>query len=170
MYASSWGYLDAKWGKYYTLEPFKYQFTSDALAAAGQQPIIIQMASDCWHAIVGLIHYASTAAFATGDFTLTLTIENRDLQDGAIFSHLYGTPYINMAATNYITTHPISFPFPKYVRPGGNIQGIITNGGVANNIVRLVLDCVKLFPKMKDAEPPRPMSDRARSLETPGVR
>lgn len=176
MYSDSWGYFEAKWGRDYSLDPFEYHFTGEATKAAGaQEAFTVNLASDCWHALVGFRHFSSVAfaagAALTSEFTLTLTVENRDLQDGPILSYLYGMPVVTPGATLNIAQCYTSLPWPKYIRPGGNIQGVIVHGTVANTIIRLVFDTIKMFAKMPDAEPPlRPRSLRADSIPISQIR
>lgn len=169
MYSDGWAFFAAKYGRDYTLDPFKWQWTTAALGAAAQAQFTINMSADCWNAIVGIRHMASIAfvagAIGSGEFTLQLSYESRDMQNGAINGMLWGTPiYIDPTADFSVSAPGITLPYPKFIPPGGVLTGVIVNGTVANNIIRIVFDTVKMFKKRPDAEAPTPISDRAKAI------
>lgn len=163
--SNAWAALYARWGNDYTLDPFFHRWNSEALAANAQINYSINTAGDCWTAICAVSHIGATAALAAyGPFQLTIQVDSRDIQDGAIESYLYGS---HVTALANLVMPDMVFPIPKFVRPGGTISGIIINSNTANNIIRLMFHCVKFFDFLPDAHPPRgpTRSDRARVLD-----
>ncbi len=174
MYNESWGFWISTFGKYFIPKQFKHHWDTIALTPGQQSAINIQTAGNCHTAICGLRHFivpptptAPPAGDYLIDFTLTLSIDNNDLQDGAINSGLYGNgiyPFETLPATASVfqlqpNMPAESFTFPEFIDPGGSIQGQITNGLVSGTMIHLVFDCVKLFPRpeVPEAKTMRPL-------------
>lgn len=159
MYNESWSFWLAAFGKYYTPSPFLIGYTNPAVLAAGAtQQFTREIAGDATVAICGVRHVGSTAAWAavTGDFTLRLSVESRELENQAIDSFLYGNAIYALANAQMLQT---TFTFPYFVDPGGTINGTIVNGALANAFIHIVFDCVKLFPRsdVPEAKQMRPL-------------
>ncbi len=155
MYNESWGFWLSAFGKYYTPSPFKYGYTNPvALAAGAQQQFQITVTGDATVCICGIRHVGSTAAWAavTGDFTLVLSVEDRELQNQPIDGWLYGSSIYALANTEMLQE---SLTFPFFIDPSGTLTGTIVNGALANAFIHIVFDCVKLFPRPEIPEAQR---------------
>lgn len=150
-FSLAWGFLSARYGRFFVLKPYYYQYQSPALAAAAQDQNTIRCIGEGYSLILGISHMAGVAPAVgvigqTGDFTLQVSVENKELQNGAIISPLYGSMvYSNVLANSQLAFTGATLPYPEGVKSGGYIRFTIINGGVANNIVRLVFHSVILY-------------------------
>lgn len=148
-FTQSWPWLSHRYSKYYYLLPYYYRFNSAALAVNAQANTTLRAIGSATSMVMGVTHHASTAiaagAWTSGDFSMALSVEDRDLQDGPIQGTLYGSGIYTQA--NLDILQGVTFPYPTTIQKGGYLRVVLTNGTVANNIIRLVFHSVLLRPK-----------------------
>jgi hypothetical protein len=155
-FASLWTPLQLMYGRGYKLSPFDIYYESGAaLGAGGIANVTRQVAADCWSLLVGWSHLAAPNPAATGvvvqscEFTLAIQVQDRDLQDAAVISHLSGAPVFYNVLANSTLRHPGGhvLQYPYMLKPGGTLRFTVTNGGVATNNIRINFHTVKLFER-----------------------
>lgn len=150
-FSLSWGFLSARYGKYFNIKPFLYHYTSPALAANAQNINSVTCVGNAYTLLMAVSTMPGVAPAAgvvaqSGDFTLQISVENEAIQDGAIINFLYGAPvYYNALANSTSSCVHATLTYPIGIKQGGYLRFTIVNAGLANNIVRLVFHTALLY-------------------------
>lgn len=153
-YILAWPWLHNAFGKNFWMSPFYHRFTTDPLAVGATVEDTIRIQGDAFTMMLGWRHHAGVAPVngvigQTGEFTMTMAIEDRNVDEGALSNLIYGNTLVSnvLANSELHVPNDETFPYPLAIKPGGYLRFAITNGTLANNIIDLRWDIVKFYPK-----------------------
>ena len=150
----AWPWLHTAFKAKYWMAPFYYRFTSDPLIVGAQVDRTIRMQGDAHTLILAWKRHAGIAPVAgvigqTGEFTMTQAVEDRNVEEGPLSNLIYGAGINNnvLASSQLEIDHASTFPFPLSIKSGGYLRFVAVNGTLPNNIIQIVWEGVKFYPK-----------------------
>jgi hypothetical protein len=147
-------WLNTAYGDNFWLSPFYYPKNHGPLDPGESVEDEVKFQGDAFSMWVGFKHMCAVAPVVglqgqSGEFTIQLSLEDRNLSDGALDSRIFGESIFNNALANSTSTGQVqdTFPCQVSVKPGGYLKYTLVNGTLADALIVLHFVTVKFYPR-----------------------